>query len=107
VCVPSGGSCTINGDCCPGGLCHREPGSTVGSCTSSGPPPTGSGGAGSAGGPSTGGGANNGGASTGGSGGTAGAPVTVCSEYGQICQEDGDCCNGVPCTSGICASIVK
>ncbi|MEI9952874.1 MAG: hypothetical protein WDO74_28855 [Pseudomonadota bacterium] len=89
VCVPSGGSCTINGDCCPGGLCHREPGSTVGSCTSNGPPPTGSAGSGS-----------------GGSSGTAGAP-SLCAEYGQICGQDGDCCNGVPCTGGICALVVK
>jgi hypothetical protein len=111
VCVPSGGSCTINGDCCPGGLCHREPGSTIGSCTSSGPPPTGGAGSGSGGGSNGGasnGGGSNGGASNGGSSGTAGTPpVTVCSQYGQICSEDGDCCNGVPCTSGICAVVVK
>jgi hypothetical protein len=106
VCVPSGGGCTINGDCCPGGLCHREPGSVVGSCTSYTPPPPPSGGA-SSGGASSGG-ASSGGANSGGSGGTAGAPpVPVCSLYGQICTEDGDCCNGIPCTSGICASVVK
>lgn len=109
ACVPKGGSCTINGDCCPGGLCHREPGSTVGSCTSSSPPPVGVGGSGSGG--SSNGGASNGGSSTGGSnyagsGGTAGTP-TVCSEYGQICGQDSDCCNGVPCNNGICATVVK
>lgn len=100
ACVPSGGSCTINGDCCPGGLCHREPGSTVGSCTSSGPPPNGSGGAGS------GGGSSSGGASTAGNGGSAGTPA-VCAQYGQICGQDADCCNDVPCTAGICAVTVK
>src|SRR6478609_8210481 len=87
ACVPKGGSCTINGDCCPGGLCHRDPGSTVGSCTTSTPPPTGSAGSGNAG--SSNGGSENGGSGTGGSsnagtGGTAGTPG-VCSEYGQIC----------------------
>jgi hypothetical protein len=112
ACVPSGGSCTINGDCCPGGLCHREPGSTVGSCTSSAPPPppAGSGGSGNAGsssgGSSTGGSSSDAGSSTGGTAGTAGTP-TACSEYGQLCDTDGDCCNGIPCTNGICVVVVK
>ena len=101
ACVPTSGSCTINGDCCPGGLCHREPGSSVGTCTSSAPPPVGSGGSGS-------GGASNGGENNGGSSGSAGnPPVSVCSEYGQICSQNSDCCNGIPCTGGICAVVVK
>jgi hypothetical protein len=84
-CVPSGGGCTINGDCCPGGICHRPAGSTVGSCS------TGSGGTG-------------GSTSTGGSTGTGGYPT--CSEYGQLCKVDGDCCNQVPCTLGACVEPV-
>jgi len=31
----------------------------------------------------------------------------VCSEYGQICGQDSDCCNGTPCNDGICAVVVK
>ena len=93
ACVPGGGSCTINGDCCPGGLCHRAPGSTVGSCTTSGD--GGSGGSGS------------GGSDSGGGPGTGGSPNGVCSEYGQICVTDGNCCNDVPCMNGICAVVVK
>lgn len=81
VCVPGGGSCTINADCCPGGLCNRAPGSTTGTCTTI--PTDGSGGAGGTGGGST------------------------CAEYGQQCGVDGDCCNDVPCTGGICTYIVK
>jgi hypothetical protein len=98
ACVPGGGSCTINGDCCPGGLCHREPGSTVGSCTTSGSGGSGAGGSGSGGNSSAG---------SSGSSGNGGMPPSVCSEYGQICAEDGNCCNGVPCNNGICAVVVK
>jgi hypothetical protein len=101
ACIPSGGGCTINGDCCPGGVCNRPAGSTVGSCATT----TGGGGAGGSG--------NSGGASNGGSGGappTAGAggmPPASCSLYGQICSQDSDCCNGVPCNGGICVDVVK
>jgi hypothetical protein len=31
----------------------------------------------------------------------------VCSLYGQICSQDSDCCNGIPCTGGICVELVK
>ena len=93
-CVPSGGACTINGDCCPGILCHRAPGTTVGSCTTTTTTGTSGSGAG-------------GGSSTGGSSGTGGAP-TACAQYGQICAIDGDCCNSIPCTFGICTvPVVK
>jgi hypothetical protein len=95
-CVAGGGACTINADCCPGGLCHRAAGSTVGSCTT-----TGGGGAG--GGSGVGGGSGSAGATS--SAGTAGTPNS-CAEYGQICAQDSDCCNGVPCTLGICAEPV-
>lgn len=97
ACVPGGGSCTINGDCCPGGLCHRQPGSTLGTCTTPG------------GGGNGAGGASSGGASSGGASGTAGTPGNpgVCSEYGQICTQDSSCCNGVPCTNGICAIVLR
>lgn len=90
ACVPTGGSCTINGDCCPGGVCNRPPGSTVGSCATTG-----------------GGGSGAGGSSgTAGSSGVGGAPL-ACAEYGQICTQLGDCCNGVPCTAGLCVYPIK
>ncbi|MEP7050338.1 MAG: hypothetical protein ABJB12_08305, partial [Pseudomonadota bacterium] len=94
LCVPTNGACTINADCCPGGICNRLPGSTSGTCTVQPPPPNygGSGGtSGTGGSPST--------------GGAGGYPT--CSEYGQICAADSDCCNGVPCTGGACVYLVK
>lgn len=99
VCEKSGGSCTINADCCPGGVCLRAPGSTFGSCAGD----TGGGGTGGAGS----GGSSGSTAGTSGSGGTAGSVGTggtsnTCSEYGQICGAANTCCNGVPCTFGIC-----
>jgi hypothetical protein len=72
-------------------------GSTKGSCTPPTPPPTGAGGTAGAGGVTSAGGA----AGAGGTPGSGGTP-TVCSAYGQLCTSDGDCCNGVPCTSGRC-----
>jgi len=124
-CVPSTGPCTINGDCCPGTSCMRSIGSTMGSCVPTPPPPgggggtgggtggtgsggTGSGGTGSGGTGSGGtgsGGTGSGGTGSGGtgSGGTGGSgPPNTCSQYGQTCNVDSDCCNGVPCTQGIC-----
>jgi hypothetical protein len=80
-CVPKGDTCTINGDCCPGSICVRPPGATVGTCDGT-PPPGGEGGA-----PGAGGGPGGGG---------------TCSEYGQLCDVAGDCCNNVPCTDGVC-----
>ncbi|HEY0469822.1 MAG TPA: hypothetical protein VGC79_36800 [Polyangiaceae bacterium] len=96
-CVPSDGACTINADCCPGGICNRPPGSTVGRCSVV-QPPEGSGGAG---------GGYSGTAGNTGHGGMAGGGYTHCSEYGQLCTGDGDCCNGVPCTDGACVYVVK
>jgi hypothetical protein len=109
TCQKSGDSCTINGDCCPGTICITLPGSTVGTCGGGG------GGTGGTGGGGTGG-SGNGGSGTAGNGGTGGAnggtggnanggtggTSTSCSEYGQICKVGGDCCNGVPCTLGVC-----
>ena len=100
-CVPSDGACTINADCCPGGICHRAPGSTAGRCSLVSPPPPPDGGYGGAGGGYSGSAGNSG------SGGMAGGGYTHCSEYGQLCTVDGDCCNGVPCTDGACVFIVK
>jgi hypothetical protein len=85
-CQPAGDSCTVNGDCCPGGVCVLAPGSTVGTC---GGEPTTSGGEGGATG-------------TGGSGSTG-----ICAEYGQLCTESSECCNDVPCSSGVCRFPVK
>jgi hypothetical protein len=88
-CQRSGDTCTINADCCPGSVCVRAPGSTIGTCGGD-DPPGGEGGApsGGGGGPSTG---------EGGNGNTPG-----CSEYGQLCDGAADCCNSVPCTNGLC-----
>ncbi|MDH5675480.1 MAG: hypothetical protein OEZ06_25380 [Myxococcales bacterium] len=76
-CVPSTGGCTVNADCCPGNTCVRPVGSTQGTCngTLDPPPPPPDGGTPDAG---------------------------SCAEYGQICSQSSDCCNGVPCTDGIC-----
>ncbi len=30
------------------------------------------------------------------------AVAATCSEYGQLCDVAGDCCNNVPCTDGVC-----
>ena len=90
-CQPSGDTCTIDADCCPGRLCIRAPGSTIGKCSGD---PGGMGGA-----PSGEGG------SPGTDGGTG--TMTGCSQYGQICDAAGDCCNAVPCTDGICRFPVE
>jgi hypothetical protein len=103
VCQKSGNSCTINADCCPGSICLRAPGSTVGTC---GGDPGGGGTGGSGGSSGTGGSGGSSGTSTGGTSGTgtggSGGSGPSCSEYGQLCKANGDCCNAVPCTSGIC-----
>jgi hypothetical protein len=89
-CQRSGDRCTTNADCCPGVLCIVPPGSTDGTC---GGDPGGEGGA-----PGVGG-------SPGTDGGTG--TMTGCSEYGQLCDDSGDCCNAIPCTSGICRFPVE
>jgi len=102
TCVPSAGECTVNADCCSGSVCQVLPGSTRGTCSGS---PTGSdtGGGGSAGsgsGGSDGGGSA--GSSSGGASGSPSDPTYSCGLYGQQCTQTSDCCNGVPCTGGIC-----
>jgi hypothetical protein len=79
TCVPSGGPCTINADCCVGVVCIELPGSTRGIC---GLPPQGN--------PAPDGGPD--------------SPGPVCAEYGQQCTTAADCCNGIPCTSGRCVT---
>lgn len=89
TCVPKGGECTSNADCCPGLPCTTLPGSTKGICggvlVDGGvqPPP-------------------DGGADAGPDGGGEGDGGVPCSLYGQTCNDTADCCNGVPCTSGRC-----
>jgi hypothetical protein len=42
--------------------------------------------------------------------GTPPPPVdsgVVCAVYGQICQSNGDCCNGLPCLGNRCGVIVR
>jgi hypothetical protein len=106
VCQKTGESCTINGDCCPGETCLVPSGSTVGTC---GGGDTGSGGTGGTGGSAgSAGTSGSSGSNTGGSGGTGGSTggtggtSNSCSLYGQTCKVTGDCCNGIPCTMGIC-----
>jgi hypothetical protein len=93
-CVPRGGSCTINGDCCPGTTCIRSVGSTSGTCDTAviegvGGASGAGGGSGISGSPGVAGGAAKGGGPS-------------CSEYGQICSGDSDCCNSIPCFNGTC-----
>jgi hypothetical protein len=75
TCVPVTGPCTVNADCCTGNECIVPLGSTQGTCNPLVPPPG------------------------------VDASVTndagkTCSLYGQSCQTDADCCNGVSCTQG-------
>jgi hypothetical protein len=84
VCSPQGGPCTINADCCVGLLCIEQAGSTQGVCgIYTPPPPIGDGGTVP---PSD--------AAPPGDGG----PL-YCALYGQGCQTQNDCCNGVQCTN--------
>lgn len=78
-CVPACAACTTTADCCPGESCVNG---RCNPCNPDGgaPPP-------SDGGP-------------GGDGG--GIPDAGCSLYGQICTQNSDCCNGVPCVNGTC-----
>lgn len=94
TCVPSGGTCTSNADCCSGLPCKAPPGSTQGVCGSTELPDGGVGGSGGTGG-------------TGGSpsGGTGGTPT--CSLYGQSCTTSANCCNNVPCTAGHCVYPIQ
>jgi hypothetical protein len=114
TCQKTGDTCTINGDCCPGEVCVTLPGSITGTCGGGDGGSGGTGGTGGTGG-STSGGTGGSGGTTGGSGGTGGSTggtggstsggtggSTGCALYGQICKASGDCCSGVPCTSGIC-----
>jgi hypothetical protein len=83
-CVTACGQCTNNADCCPGSSCVVGPGSTRGTCGPCG---------------GVGGAPPDGGA---GPGGDGGGDSGVCAQFGQLCQANSDCCNGVPCTSGRC-----
>ncbi len=83
-CVPAGGPCSINGDCCIGSTCIQEIGSTQGICGNLTPPP---------GSPPTDAGTIDGGA-------------PICSEYGQICTSNEDCCNGITCWNGRCMTQI-
>ncbi len=76
-CVPTSGACTTTADCCTGLPCILAPGSTKGVCGGTLQP--------------------DGGVVDGGSDNPAN-----CALYGQICTTSGNCCNGVPCTSGRC-----
>jgi hypothetical protein len=88
ACVKTGNACTTTADCCPGLPCTIPPGASAGICggvfgTDGGvtTPPDGG---------------------TGTDGGMTGDGGMPCALYGQVCGVDGDCCNGVPCTSGRC-----
>lgn len=92
TCVKSGNACTTTADCCPGLPCTIPPGASAGICggtfgTDGGvlPPPDG--------------GTGDGGSTADGGSSDGGVP---CALYGQICSVAGDCCNGIPCTSGRC-----
>lgn len=81
ACVPAGGPCSINGDCCIGSTCIQPIGSTQGICgTPSLPPGTP---------PATDAGATD-------------ASAPGCAEYGQLCTTGADCCGGVACSNGRC-----
>jgi hypothetical protein len=83
ACVPKGGSCSINADCCPGSTCIQKVGSTQGVCGDATPPP-GTDPVKDAGAPGS------------------DVPAPICAEYGQICTTNADCCNGIPCWNHKC-----
>lgn len=86
ACVPTSGACTTTADCCAGSPCNVATGATKGTCGPSGV------------------GGTSGTADSGGGGGTGG---TNCAQYGQVCAQSADCCNGVPCTNGRCGYVIK
>jgi hypothetical protein len=92
ACVPPGGSCTINADCCVGSVCIELVGSTQGVCGTR-PPPPGSlpvdGGTGPVDGASA-----------------VDGPAAVCAEYGQACTTSADCCNAVTCWNSRCMDMI-
>lgn len=84
-CVPFGGPCSVNGDCCVGTTCIQPIGTTQGTCGIPSQPPTTKPGL------------------------DAGAPDTSqpgCAQYGQTCTSAAECCNGVPCTGGRCVEQI-
>lgn len=87
-CVPSGGTCTTDADCCTGLPCKAPPGSTKGVCGPVNIPDAG-----------TDSGAD--------SGTDAGTDSGTCALYGQSCTTGADCCNKVPCTSGKCVYPIQ
>ena len=84
-CVPAGGPCSINGDCCVGSTCIQAVGSTQGICGNitppSGPPPSADAGA-------------------------IDASTIICAEYGQTCTTTSDCCNSITCWNGKCVDQI-
>jgi hypothetical protein len=96
-CIAACGSCTTNADCCPGTTCALGTGSAAGIC-------------GPCGGSVDGGPADGGGTGTL-DGGDDAAPTppdaAICAVFGQVCQADGDCCNGLPCLGGRCGVVVR
>ena len=89
ACSPSTGPCTTTADCCNGLNCIVPLGSTQGTCGAIAPPPPPPGDAGTPPPPTTDGGG------------------IGCAQYGQICTQNSDCCNGVPCTSGTCHYAIQ
>jgi len=107
ICVPAGGNCTVTADCCRGTSCIISQGSTQGKCgVIMPPPPDGgistpdSGTTPDAGTTTDSGTSPDSGTPT--DSGTTDEPPPVCSQYGQLCTVDADCCNAIPCTAGIC-----
>ena len=77
-------------DCCVGLMCEIPPGASAGTCQPPKQPPPPEGGVPEGGIPE---------------GGVDAPPP--CAEYGQICTQDSDCCNGVPCNGGRCIILVR
>jgi hypothetical protein len=82
-CVPAGGMCTTDADCCAGIPCVLPPGSSQGVCGWIPPDAD----AGVDGGPLP-------------DADTPDGPD--CALYGQECTTAADCCNEIPCTNGRC-----
>jgi len=101
ICVGTAGAYTTSADCCPGLPCIAPPGSSPGTCGGSIPP-------------------GDGGIVPPGDGAPPGDGEVVpdvstpdtgvppeCAGYGQVCTQNSDCCNSVPCTGGRCIIIVN
>ena len=101
ACIPTGGECAFDGDCCGGSCLPDSTGMLVCNPVACSP----SGGACTTTADCCGGNCDIPPGSTSGTCSTTtntNSDGGTCKAYGQSCSQSSDCCNGVPCTSGSC-----